>query len=164
MKKCFAILTPLFFALVVFSAEGSLAVSVDEKWTLNHRRGDFYSFTRTNDESVLLMFSRLPLIGKREKIPVYLDQMAEGFLEKSKKSTGFSLATEEFTKEKIEGIEFTGEAVVFTIQGGFCQAMFMFGDGNQIWSGQFTGSEEHWAEALKILKQLKRNKPEEVIP
>ena len=88
--------------------------------------------------------------------------MAEGFLKESKKSADLGLEKEEFTKEKIKGIEFSGEAAIFTIQGGLLyQTMFMLSDGDGIWSGQFTGSKERWAEALKILKQLKRKSPKD---
>jgi hypothetical protein len=32
----------------------------------------------------------------------------------------------------------------------------MIGDNEGIWNGQFTGTKERWAEALDILKKLKK--------
>ena len=44
----------------------------------------------------------------------------------------------------------------FEIEGGVTQTMFMIGDAEGIWNGQFTGTKERWAEALSILKKLKK--------
>lgn len=102
------------------------------------------------------MFSKWPAPGNRDQISVYLNQIAEGFLKEANKSDEFGVDNQEYKKEKIEGIEFAGEVVIFTIQGGSYQTMFMLSDGDGIWNGQFSGWKERWAEALEILKQLKR--------
>jgi len=154
-------LSIIFSALITSSAlasEGPLKVAVDERWSLDYK-GDgvqFYSLTRTKNESALLMFSKWPAPGNRDQIPVYLNQMAEGFLKEAKRNEEFSLDSDSYEKEKIEGIEFSGEAVVFTVQGGLYQTMFMLSNGDGIWNGQFSGSKERWKEAVEILKQLKR--------
>jgi len=48
--------------------------------------------------------------------------------------------------------------VQFEIDGGLIQTMFMIGNTEGIWNGQFTGTKERWAEALSILKKLKENR------
>ncbi len=158
MKPIFTLLIFLLVCLKGSASEGPLVVSVDEKWSVDYK-GDgteFYSVTRTKNEQALLMFSRWPAPGNRDQIPVYLNQMAEGFLKEAAKSEDFSLETDSFKKEKIKGSDFSGEAVVFAIQGGLYQTMFMLSDGDGIWNGQFSGSKERWEEAVEILKQLKR--------
>jgi len=137
--------------------EGPLEVTVSEKWQIRYK-GDgtqFYTVTRKEGETALLMFHRWPAPGNRDQIPVYLGQIADGFLKEAKNNPDFHLEKEGFVKEKIEGIEFTGEVVIFTIQGGMYQAVFMLSNGDGIWNGQFSGSKERWLEALEILKGLK---------
>jgi len=102
------------------------------------------------------MFHRWPPPGNRDQIPFYLNQIAEGFLKKADKNKTINLEKEGFKKENIEGTGFSGESVIFTINGGLYQKIFMLSYGDRIWSGQFSGSKERWAEAVKILKYLKR--------
>jgi len=59
--------------------------------------------------------------------------------------------------EEIAGNTFSGSFVQFEIEGGVTQTMFMIGDAEGIWNGQFTSTMERWAEALAILKKLKKN-------
>lgn len=42
------------------------------------------------------------------------------------------------------------------VEGGISQTMFMIGDDEGIWTGQFTGTKERWGEELSILKMLKK--------
>ena len=59
--------------------------------------------------------------------------------------------------EEIAGDTFSGSFVKFEIDGGITQTMFMIGDTEGIWNGQFTGTKEGWTEAISILMKLKKN-------
>ena len=69
-----------------------------------------------------------------------------------------SLISKKPDRVKIEGKEFSGEAVVFVFEGDIYQTIFMVGNGDGLWNGQFTGSSEGWSDALKILENLKLEK------
>ncbi|GAA5484386.1 hypothetical protein Hsar01_03630 [Haloferula sargassicola] len=84
-----------------------------------------------------------------------MKQIADGFLVEADKNDEIKIKAKEYKIEKIEGDEFSGAFVLFSIEGGFTQAMFMFGDNEGIWNGQFTGTPERWADAIEILKSLK---------
>jgi len=158
------ILCPTFMQLSCGKLiEGPLAVSTGQAWEVEYidEGVDFYVVTREEKrdallEQSLLMFSRWPPPGGSEKIPLVVDQIAKSFIEASKANEEISLDSEEPQKIKIEGQEFSGEAVVFLLEGSIYQTMFMISDGHGLWNGQFTGTAQHWTEALEILKHLKR--------
>ena len=58
---------------------------------------------------------------------------------------------------KLTGGTISGQYVVFHMNNGVSQAIFMFNDGQTIWNGQFNGSPESWKIAQKILTDLKKN-------
>lgn len=82
--------------------------------------------------------------------------MAKRFAERANDNKGSKLKTDEYTIEEIAGDTFSGSFVQFEFKGGFTQTMFMIGDAEGIWNGQFAGTRERWAEALSILKKLKK--------
>jgi hypothetical protein len=143
------------------SEAGPFQVHAATGWSVKYQ-GDngvqLYSITRPPQEGfILLMFSRKPGKGNREQIAEYIDYMAKGFPERVKKNPMLKLDSERYTKEEFKGDSFSGEFVVFTFANGAKQAMFMFGDSDEAWSGQYSGPSERWLEALEILKAIKKN-------
>ncbi len=113
------------------------------------------------------MFSRSPVVPfGREQIPGFIDSMAEEFPKMAKvhpipehaslPGLAGMLEVAGSTKGKITGDAVSGEFVLFTMQAGMNQAMFVFSDGDEVWQGQFAGSPEQWTEALQILQTLQK--------
>jgi len=163
--KCslIATLCSLFASPLMFAADipQSLTVETPDGWNVKYR-GDngiqHYAVTRNAGSSDLLMFSPWPVKdNNRKQIPDLVKQLADGFVDMVDKSNGLiTLKARKYKVEKIEGDPFSGSYVLFAIQGGVMQAMFMVGDEEGIWNGQFTGTSKGWAEALAILKGLKK--------
>jgi len=145
-------------------AKQSLVVEVPETWEVEFK-GDkgiqFYTVTRKAGDTALLMFSRWPAPGNVKQIPEQIEAMAKGFVGLAKGNKDFKLKDENYKIEEITGVTFSGHFVQFEIEGGVTQTMFMIGDEEGIWNGQFTGTKERWAEAVAILKKIKKkaNKP-----
>jgi len=151
-----AILAP--YILCAEPIAQSLHVVVPDKWQLEYK-GDgiqFYSLTRKDGDSALLMFSRWVTSGNVNQIPQYIESLASGFIEEASKQKEFKLDSEEYEIQDIAGEHYSGKFVQFSVQGGVLQIMFMVGDNNGIWNGQFTGTKERWDEALAVLKSLKQ--------
>jgi hypothetical protein len=141
-------------------AKQALIVEVPATWKVEFK-GDkgmqFYSVTRKAGDTALLMFSRWPAAGNVNQIPEQIESLAKSFADGAKDNKHFKLKTDKYKIEGIAGNEFSGNFVQFEIEGGITQTMFMIGDAEGIWNGQFTGTKERWAEALSILKNLKNN-------
>lgn len=138
----------------------ALAVDVPAGWEMKYKgeKGlQFYTVTRKEGDTALLMFSRWPAPGNAAQIPDLIENMAKAFSAEAKKNPDFQLENEEYVIENIEGGTFSGKFVKFSVKGGVVQTMFMIGDGDGIWNGQFTGTKERWADALGVLKKLKKN-------
>ena len=116
----------------------------------------FYTVTRKEGDTALLMFSRWPAPGNVNQIPEQIEGMAKGFVGMTKGNKDIKLKTDQYKIEEIAGDTFSGSFVQFEIEGGVTQTMFMIGDAEGIWNGQFTGTKERWVEALSILKKLKK--------
>ena len=82
--------------------------------------------------------------------------MAKKFAERAKDNKGLKLNGKEYTIKEIAGDTFSGSFVQFEIEGGFTQTMFLLGDAEGIWNGQFRGTKEQWAEARSLFKKLKK--------
>ena len=91
-----------------------------------------------------------------KQIPEQIEAMAKGFVGMAKDNKDLKLKTDKYKIEEITGDTFSGNFVQFEVDGGFTQTMFMVGDDEGIWNGQFTGTKERWAEALRILKSMKK--------
>jgi hypothetical protein len=146
--------------LIAQGEKQALIVEVPATWKVEFK-GDkgmqFYTVTRKEGDTALLMFSRWPAPGNVNQIPKQIEAMAKGFAEQAKDSKEFKLKTDKYKIEEIAGDTFSGSFVQFEIDGGVTQTMFMIGDAEGIWNGQFTGTKERWAEAVSILKKLKKN-------
>ena len=141
-------------------AEEKLPLKVDAgaAWKVEYK-GDsiqIFTLTRPTGENVVLMFSRWPAPGGKEQIPATIKKMAEAFLAEVAKNEELKDVKEEYKIEKLEGIEYSGEAAVFATDDGMRQTMFMISNGDGIWNGQFTGSSQMWDEAKEILKKLRK--------
>jgi len=148
------------FPSIILHAEKSwpLQIQADDDWNIEYENQgvQFFTITRPEGENVLLMFSRWPAPGGKEQIPTYIKQMAEGFLTEMEKQEELKSVQKAYKIVKINGVEFSGEAAVFQIEGGMLQTMFMVSDGDGIWNGQYTGSPEIWEKAKVILMNLKK--------
>lgn len=137
----------------------TLVVEAPASWEVNYR-GDngiqFYTVTRKEGDTALLMFSRWPTSGNVAQIPEYIESLAKGFLSQVTKNEDLKLESAKYKIEELEGDVFSGKFVQFSMKGGIIQTMFMIGDSEGIWNGQFTGAKERWAEALEILKKIKK--------
>ena len=138
----------------------ALIVEAPATWKVGYK-GDsgmeFYTLTRKEGDTALLMFSRWPVPGNVKQIPEQIETMAKGFIGLAKGNTDIKLKTDKYRIEEIVGDTFSGRFVQFEIDGGVTQIMFMVGDAEGIWNGQFTGTKERWAEAVLILQKLKKN-------
>lgn len=137
----------------------ALTVDAPATWEVEFK-GDrgvpFYIVKRKDGDPALLMFSRWPVSGNVNQIDELLTSIADGFVAAAGNNKEIKIKTTDYKIEKIDGDEFSGSFASFGIEGGFVQSMFMIGDDEGIWSGQFTGTPERWTEALAILKTLKK--------
>ena len=140
-------------------AKQALIVEAPPSWKVEFK-GDkgmqFYTVTRKEGDTALLMFSRWPAPGNVKQIPELIEAMAKGFVGRAKDNKDIKLKTDKYKIEEIAGDTFSGSFVQFEVDGGFTQTMFMIGDTEGIWNGQFTGTKERWTEAVSILKKLKK--------
>lgn len=147
------------FSSIAEEGKQALIVNAPETWKVEFK-GDngmqFYTATHKGGDTALLMFSRYPVPGNVNQIPEQIESLARGFFAQAKEQKSFKLKTTEYKIEEIAGETFSGRFVRFEVEGGISQTMFMIGDGEGIWSGQFTGTKERWDEALAILKSLKK--------
>ena len=145
--------------LLVEEAKKALIVEAPATWKVEFK-GDkgiqFYTVTRKEGDKALLMFSRWPAPGNVKQIPEQIEAMAKGFVGMAKDNKDLKLKTDKYKIEEITGDTFSGNFVQFEVDGGLTQTMFMVGDDEGIWNGQFTGTKERWAEALRILKSMKK--------
>lgn len=146
--------------LLAEEAKQALIVEAPATWKIEFK-GDkgmqFYSVTKKEGDTALLMFSRWPAPGNVNQIPDLIESMAKSFAKVAKDNKDFKLKTDQYNIEPIVGDTFSGRFVTFEVDGGIFQTMFMIGDDGEIWNGQFTGTKERWAEALSILKKVKKN-------
>jgi len=155
----FALTVTTFACVQGSEVKQPLTVQVPENWRVdyNGKNGiQFYRIKLTEGESMLLMFSRWPVEGGKEEIPHLLDTIAKGFIGKINGNKGM-IETLDYRADSIEGEIYSGKFVAFPMRGGLLQTIFMIGNGDEIWSGQFTGSKERWNDSLNILKKIKKN-------
>ena len=148
------------FASIEVVAEENLPLKIgaSAEWKVEYK-GDgvqFFTLTQVKGENQLLMISRWPAPGGKEQIPATIKIMADGFLAEVAKQKELKGVKKNYKIEKIEGVEYSGEAAVFEIEEGLRQTMFMISNGDGIWKGQFTGSAKVWEEAKVILKKIKK--------
>ncbi len=138
--------------------KGPLAFEVPEEWVMKYQGDgvDIYTLSGKGN-SCTMVLSRWPAGGGREQIPAFIGQLAKGFVDRAKQNKALELMNPEALPEDLTGEEFSGSYVVFEMKGGGVQAMYMVGDGTDVWKGRFTGTMAQWDKALAVLKKLKRN-------
>ncbi len=137
----------------------ALIVEAPEPWEVKYKGKknlQFYTVTRRDGAKHVLMFSKWPAAGNIDQIPDLVKQLAERFLATAEKNEKIKLKSKEYEIEKITGDEFSGSFVSFSQEDGSVQTLFMIGDKEGIWNGQFSGSPENWTEAVTVLQTLKK--------
>jgi hypothetical protein len=101
------------------------------------------------------MFSKWPPLSKVEEIPELVRKLADGFATTAKQSN-LELATEKSAsrnslaraaREATPSFESKATAMKLS-------RLYFMEVGGRIWNGQFTGTAEHWVEALEMLKSI----------
>ncbi len=138
-----------------------LVVEPPTGWNLKHQtaEGLDYSLTTDSEGNSLLMFSKWPPPSKPDEIPSLVQKLADGFLDKAKTSTEFSLVDERYEIEQFAGDQCRGSYAMFQLEianTNTVQVIFMMSVDGQVWNGQFTGPPERWIEALKLLMTIKK--------
>jgi hypothetical protein len=151
--------------LLAEEAQQALIVEAPATWTVKFR-GDqgmqFYSVTRTESDPrsmadlTILIFARSPDSGNVNQIPEQIESLAKGSVELPNDNKNLKFKTDKYKIEEIAGDTFSGRFVQFERENGVTLTIFMIGDTEGIWKGQFTGTKERWTEALAILKSLKK--------
>jgi opacity protein-like surface antigen len=145
--------------LLAEEAKQALIVEAPATWKVEFKGGEgwqLYTVTQ-KDNGAFLQFSQSPGgVGNVNQIPEQIEAMAKKFAERAKYNKGLKLNSKEYKIEEIAGDTFSGSFVQFEIEGGFTQTMFMIGNAEGIWNGQFRGKKELWAEARSLLKKLKK--------
>ncbi len=160
---------PISIAVVVLlvgcspKGKGPLSFQLPADWKAEHKTSgglDFYTVTAKTPDEGLLMFSQWPPPSRPEDIPALVQKLADGFREQAKKSSGFTLASEDYKFEKFAGEHCQGSYAVFQIPSGgknTVQAIFMMSVDGRVWNGQFTGPSDAWKQVLVVLKSIKKN-------
>jgi hypothetical protein len=122
---------------------------------------DLYSVMATNHSGGLLMFSRWPASSRPEDVPPLVQKLAELFLKKAQHSTQLTLANRKYHVEKFSGGDCQGSYAIFQVKAGdgiVFGTVFAMSVNGGIWNGQFTGSSNEWAQALTVLKSIRKNR------
>jgi hypothetical protein len=160
-----AMLKPALF-LILFSIvtaasaqQWPLQFDAGPEWKIDYKgdKIDFFTLDRPNGENVFFTLSRWPAGGGRDQVPFLIARMAEGLEERYAGKPISLLIKNGYTIEDIAGAAFSGQAAIFTMRDSTLQVIFMVSDGDGIWSGQFLGSREIWAEAKIVLGSLSRH-------
>ncbi len=128
------------------------------EWKKNGRV-DLYALTTPTAGQGLLMFSQWPPPNRPEEIPSLVERLADQFKQQARMSSAFQLASEEYNIEPIAGAHCQGNYATFRVSSGpadILQAMFLMNIDGQLWSGQFTGTTDTWAQAVAVLQSTRR--------
>ncbi len=165
MRSPLPIVIAALFALVGCSpvGKGPLSFQSPARWKVEHQTPGglhFYTVTAGTADGGLLMFSQWPPPSRPEEIPGLVQKLADGFLNKAKQSSEFTLVTQEYRVEQFTGPQCQGSYAVFQISSSgtnVLQAMFMMSVDGTVWSGQFTGPSNAWIQAIGVLKSVKKD-------
>ena len=97
---------------------------------------------------------------KPEEIPTVLRGIADGFVKQAKVS-GINVTSPKYQVENFNGAEGQGSYAVFqTSYAGknTLQTWFMVSIDGRVWNGEFLGSSNGWAQALTILKSVRKDR------
>lgn len=144
---------------------GPLTFETPPGWTVSYQEsGGARMYTFSHSEPLpmkVLMLSAWPTDGSRESIPALMGTLAQGFLEGAKQSQ-VPLKTETYVTKDIAGSAYSGQYVGFVIDlpgdTPQVQTLFMIGDDQGLWNGQYTGPADEWKLILKMLSTIKNSK------
>jgi hypothetical protein len=105
------------------------------------------------------MLSTWPPPSKPEEIPTLVRRLADGFAAQAKSASDFQVDSN-YALQEFNTPACIGSYAVFNAREhgtNFVQALFMVGLQGKVWSGQFTGSQLSWEQALSMLQTLKSN-------
>lgn len=108
------------------------------------------------------MLSQWPPPTRPEEIPKVVQKLADSFLMQAK-VTGINVTSSKYRVENFNGAEGQGGYVGFqTSYAGknTLQTMFLMSVSNRVWNGQFMGTSNGWAQALTILKSVRKEHQE----
>jgi hypothetical protein len=133
-------------------------MEIPEKWELEQiNHGTVYSYILTNKEpeSSLLYFCTPPVTVEGSDTQEMVDKEIDLFLINAKQRLDENTGITKVDKQKIEGLEFSGYSIIMFHRDNFLLALFSITNGHTVLSGHFTGSNEKWEIATKILKSIK---------
>ncbi len=142
------------------STPGPLQVNPPDGWNVKFPADNgapVYALTKAPGDNVLLVFSKWTAPGTKEEIPNFLDSMARKFAAGARSNSRIKLASDDYTKGDFIGDPFTGKFVLFTLDGGLVQTLFMFTDGDTLWQGRYSGTSQSWLDSVEILKALRKS-------
>jgi hypothetical protein len=134
-----------------------LKIEAGAEWKVEFMNAEgegFFTINQKAGGAGEMTISRWPVPGGVEEIASSMQLLVDSFIEVSKEHPNLQLKEKKAKMEKIKGVEIVGEVAIFELKLGIFQTMFMFNDGAQTWSGQFTGSEEEWGKAKKLIEQI----------
>ncbi|WP_411825484.1 hypothetical protein [Luteolibacter sp. AS25] len=139
-------------------------VNAPETWKVEFQGNNVlqvYSVTRKEGGLASLQFTRFPGDIKTKQNLEDVEIRAASLLalaEGQKHLTLKSLAPKnnDFKRGEIHGDAFSGRFAKFEMEGELYKILFIIGDSEQNFPGEFIGKEEHWFEALSILQKLKK--------
>ncbi|MCO5053712.1 MAG: hypothetical protein M9920_15645 [Verrucomicrobiae bacterium] len=143
------------------AAKGPLSFQLPPDWSMEYQSPGglhFYTVIAGTPDGGLLMFSQWPPPNKPQEIPGLVQKIADGFLDQARKSSEFSLATQEYRIEQFASIRCQGSYAVFQTNNGgtnIWQTVFMMSVDGRVWNGQFTGPSNAWIQAIGLLKSIK---------
>lgn len=142
---------------------GPLVVETPPGWTVTYQEAGatrIYTFNHSEPLPMkVLLMSEWPAGGNKESIPALMDTLATGFLNQAKQSQ-IPLKTQNYTIKNIAGPAYSGQYVGFILDlpedTPQVQTLFMIGDDNGLWNGQYTGPLDEWKQVLKMLGTLQK--------
>ncbi len=133
-----------------------LTIEVPSDWKVEYTPKDGIPFYSLSHESKLgdIAITSSPFPANKEAIPKNLDLMAKRYLTPN---GSLSFENPDQKPGAIEGDTLSGSFVVlFFKDSPIIQALFIVGDTQSMWYGEFTGTKEMWGKALDIIKKIKR--------
>ena len=144
------------------SNKDPLLFQTPDGWKVEHKSPGglhLYAVTAGPPGGGLLMFSQWPPPSRPEDIPTLVRQLADGFLKQAQQSSKFALTRHEYQIEQFNGEQCEGSYAAFQIGSSganILQTMFVMSVDGSMWNGQFTGPSNEWAQALTVLKSIRK--------
>ena len=129
-----------------------------EKWKYEYIQSGFvHSYFLENDdvEKSLLYFCTPPIAVDEYNARKMVDEEINFFLTKAKKRKEENTDLVRVENQEIIGLEFTGYSIIMFHKESYLLGLFSITDGHIVLTGHFTGPNEKWETAKKILKSLK---------